>query len=54
MEQAVLTLGMWVHVVLNALVSYRHTPNPIWGELRVAGVVLVTAAVWVILSMVVG
>lgn len=48
-----LTLGMWLHVVVNALVCFSPTKNPIWGELRLVGVVVATAALWVILAAVV-
>jgi len=48
----ILTIGMWVHVILNALVCYTPTRNPIWGELRLVGVVVATAAVWMALAAV--
>lgn len=48
----ILTIGMWVHVILNALVCYSPTRNPIWGELRLVGVVVATAAVWMALAAV--
>lgn len=48
----IITLAMWIHVVLNALVCYEPTDNPIWGELRVAFVVVMTAALWVTLAAV--
>lgn len=60
-----LTLGMWTHAVLNAMVAYRrqgypkhivrrkrpkHKPhNALWGELRLMLVVITTLAVWIVL-----
>lgn len=46
----ILTIGMWVHVVANGLVCFKPTKNPIWGELRLVGVVVATAALWVALA----
>lgn len=45
-------MAMWVHVVLNALVCYEPTENPIWGELRLIPVIVATAAVWVVFTAV--
>jgi hypothetical protein len=42
----ILTLGLWVHVMLNAIACFSPTANPIWGELRLVGVILATAALW--------
>lgn len=53
-ENVILTVGMWTHVVLNAWVCYRPTSNPIWGEVRLLGVIVPTAALWVILAAAVG
>lgn len=53
MNEAVLTLGMWTHVFANALVCFSPTRNPIWGELRLMGVIVATAVVWIALAMVV-
>lgn len=46
----ILTLGMWVHVVINAMVCFEPTRNPIWGELRLVGVVVATAGLWMVLA----
>lgn len=46
----ILTIAMWVHVILNALVCYRPTSNPIWGELRLIPVIVATAGMWVVLT----
>lgn len=50
----ILTVGMWVHVVLNAWVCFTPTRNPIWGELRLLGVIIPTAALWMTLAAAVG
>ncbi len=42
----ILTLGMWIHVYLNAHVSYSPTSNAIWGELRLIPVILATLLLW--------
>ncbi|HEX2152488.1 MAG TPA: hypothetical protein VHL52_00730 [Acidimicrobiia bacterium] len=47
------TLAMWVHVILNALVCYEPTENPIRGELRLIPVIVSTLAVWVAVAAVV-
>ena len=45
------TLAMWVHVTLNAIVCYEPTPdNPIRGELRLIPVVFATVALWVVVA----
>lgn len=45
------TLAMWVHVALNAIVCYEPTPdNPIRGELRLIPVVFSTVAIWVVVA----
>ena len=45
------TLAMWVHVTLNAIVCYEPTPdNPIRGALRLIPVVFSTVALWVVLA----
>lgn len=49
----ILAIGMWLHVVVNAMVTFKPTKNPIWGELRTTAVVLATASLWVILAAVV-
>lgn len=46
----ILTMGMWIHVLLNAWVCYQPTPNPIWGEVRLLGVIIPTATLWVVLA----
>lgn len=48
-----LTVGMWVHVLVNALVCFQPTRNPIWGELRLVGVIVATVALWVVMAAVV-
>lgn len=50
----ILAVGMWVHVILNAWVCYEPTGNPIWGELRLLGVIVPTAGLWMMLAAVVG
>lgn len=47
-----LTVGMWIHVYLNAHVSYAPTENPIWGELRLIPVIVSTIVLWSILGLV--
>lgn len=49
----ILAVGMWVHVVVNALVCFTPTRNPIWGELRLVGVIVATAALWMVVAAVV-
>lgn len=44
-----ITLGMWIHVILNAWACSVRTENPIWGELRLFLVVISTVAVWCVL-----
>jgi hypothetical protein len=46
----ILTLGLWVHVTLNAIACFAPTRNPIWGELRLVGVIVATAALWTVLA----
>ena len=46
----ILTLGLWVHVILNAIACFSPTKNPIWGELRLVAVTLATVALWVTLA----
>lgn len=52
MTDAVLTLGMWTHLFTNAIVFFRPTSNPIWGELAVFPVVVATAGLWCGLAVV--
>ena len=49
----ILTVGMWAHVAINGMVCFSPTKNPIWGELRLTAVVVATAALWVVLAMVI-
>lgn len=49
-----LTVGMWVHVLVNAMVCFTPTRNPIWGELRLVAVIVATAALWMTMAAVVG
>lgn len=48
----IVTLGMWIHVLLNATVCFERTQtrNPIWGELRLVGVIISTTALWVVVA----
>jgi NADH:ubiquinone oxidoreductase subunit 6 (subunit J) len=46
----ILTLGMWAHVMINGIVCFEPTENPIWGELRLVGVMAATAALWMLLA----
>lgn len=48
----ILTIGMWAHVIVNAMVCFKPTRNPIWGELRLVGVITATTALWVGVAMV--
>lgn len=47
-----LAIGMWAHVVVNAIVCFKPTRNPIWGELRLVGVIAATAALWMVMAFV--
>ena len=47
---AIVTAGMWLHVILNAWACDPRTKNPIWGELRLVLVVVSTIAVWAALA----
>lgn len=47
----IIAVGMWLHVILNAWVCFEPTENPIWGELRLLGVIVPTAALWMILAI---
>ena len=48
--EMILTLGLWVHVTLNAIACFAPTRNPIWGELRLVGVIVATVALWTVLA----
>ncbi|HLU52054.1 MAG TPA: hypothetical protein VK011_00490 [Acidimicrobiia bacterium] len=48
----IITVGMWVHVLVNALVCFQPTRNPIWGELRLVGVIVSTIALWMVMAAV--
>lgn len=47
------TLAMWIHVVLNSLVCYKPTENPIWGELRLLSVIVSTLGLWVAVAAII-
>jgi hypothetical protein len=49
----ILTIGMWVHVLVNAMVCFQPTRNPIWGELRLVPVIVATIALWTVLAAIV-